>query len=494
MYGIKKRDYIKLLGGAMKFLYSFLLCVAIPIYSQTPRDLLFHRVDSLFTQAKLVHADFFSPTHFETAQKAYQKAEEDFKAGKNLEDIKTKLKVADAYFQKAIHTTSELQATFKDCIKARNDALLVDAPSLRKTLWQEAESIMEQASRLFEQNDLAGAKGKVRKAERMYRQAELEAIKANYLDGTRQLLKQAEIREVKKRAPETLLRSIELADRAESLLTEDRYDTDEPRQLAQEAQYEARHALYLNDTIAFLQQSKISLERILLNAEMPVRRIADALNLNVEFDKGTEGPVQAILGEIRKLYQEIEMQQNSLREKEEQIATLNQQLAKMESQLGELKVKEADLTQAMDRLLEQQRLAREKYERVEKMFSPEEAQILRSGDKVILRLYRITFPTGKSTIESKYFGLLAKVCEALKEYPDSHVTVEGHTDSRGSEETNQKLSTERAEAVREYLLATGGIDGARITAVGYGETKPIASNDTEEGRRKNRRIDVVISP
>ncbi len=478
---------------AKKFL---ILCVvsSIPLYSQTPKEMLFRTVDSLVTQAKLVHADLFSSGHFETAQKAYLKAKEEFKAGQNLEDIERKIKVADAYVRKAIFTAVEFQSTFKDCIKARNDALLVEAPSLRKEIWKEAESVLGQAVRLFEQGDLSGAKGKTRRAERMYRQAELEAIKANYLDGTRRLLKEAEAREVKKRAPETLVRAIELADRAESLLVEDRYDTDEPRQLAQEAQYEARHALFLNDTIAFLQQSKISLERILLNAETPIRRIADELNLNVGFDKGTEEPVRAILGEIRKLIQEIEMAQNALQEKEAQMAMLKEQIAKMESQLGELKLKEAGLTQTMDRLLQAQRLAREKYERVEKMFSPEEAQILRSGEKTILRLYRITFPTGKSTIDHKYFGLLAKVCEALKEYPEAHISVEGHTDSRGSNQANEKLSLSRAEAVREYLLATGGFDGSRITALGYGETRPIASNDTEEGRRKNRRIDIVISP
>lgn len=480
----------------MKATKFFILCFIsfIPLYSQTPRETLFHTVDSLATQVKLIHADIFSPGHFETAQKAYQKAEEDFKASQNLEDIQKKIKVADSYFRKAIFTTGEFQSAFKDCIKARNDALLVDAPSLRKQIWSEAESVLDQAVRLFEQNDLSGAKGKARKAERIYRQAELEAIKANYLDGTRRLLKEAEALEVKKRAPETLVKAIELADRAESLLVEDRYDTDEPRQLAQEAQYEARHALFLNDTIAFLQQSKTSLERILLNAEVPIRRIADELNLNVGFDKGTEEPVRAIMDEIRKLTQALETAKNALQEKEAQIAVLKEQISKMESQLGELKLKEAGLTQAMDSLLEAQRLAREKYERVEKMFSPEEAQILRSGDKIILRLYSITFPSGKATIEHKYFGLLAKVCEALKEYPEAQITVEGHTDSRGSDQANQKLSTERAEAVREYLLATGGFDGARITALGYGETRPIASNDTEDGRRKNRRIDIVVAP
>jgi outer membrane protein OmpA-like peptidoglycan-associated protein len=484
---MKRTPIVSLVVAALAFLTGIAL-------AQDAKTLLFQEADKAMAEAKAVQADFFSPGQFKTAVENYQKADEDFKAGKNMEDIKKKIKMSSVYFLKAVETTQLAQTAFKDCIKARNDALLVESPKLRQALWTEAESTLGQASKQLEDGDESGAKGRARKAERLYRQCELEAIKANYLDGTRALLKQAEEKDVKKRAPETLARAKNLADRSESQLVENRYDTDEARQLAQEAQYEAKHALTLNETIAGLQQSKASLESMLLEAEKPVRRISDAFDLNAKFDQGVDVPVNAVLGEIRKMQQTNAAQAQRLEERDEQIAALKDQVARMESQLGDLKSEKAGLAQQMDQLVEQQRLAREKLERVEKIFTPEEAQILRSGNHVILRLYSITFPSGKSTIEPKYFGLLAKVNEAFKEYPNAAVTVEGHTDSRGSDEANLKLSTERAEAVREYLLATGGVDASRITAAGFGESKPIASNDTEEGRRKNRRIDVVIMP
>ena len=483
------RNEIRAFSAGILLLLSW-----IPVQGQDAKARLFQDADKAYQEAKAVQAEFFSPTQFQTAAENYRKADEDFKAGRNMEDIQKKLKMATSYYLKAVETTKEAQTVFKDCVKARNDALLVESPKLRQAMWTEAESVLSQACKNLEEGDSNGAKSKSRKAERLYRQCELESIKANYLDGTRALLQEAEKKDAKKHAPMTLARARNLAADSDKLLVENRYDTDEVRQLAQDAQYEARHTLYLNETVASLTQSKTTFETILLDSEKPVRKIADAFDLNARFDQGMDGPVNAVLQEIRKQQQTIASQDQGLRDKTEQIAALKDQVSRMENQLGALKTKEADLAQAMDKVLEEQRLAREKYERVEKLFNPDEAEILRSGTQIILRLSSISFPVGRSTIEPKYFGLLAKVTEAFKEYPESQISVEGHTDSYGSEEANMKLSSERAEAVREYLLASGGIDASRLTATGYGESKPVASNDTEEGRRKNRRIDIVIIP
>jgi OmpA-OmpF porin, OOP family len=80
----------------------------------------------------------------------------------------------------------------------------------------------------------------------------------------------------------------------------------------------------------------------------------------------------------------------------------------------------------------------------------------------------------------------------MKEFPDKNITIEGHTDNIGTNEYNQKLSEKRAKSVRQYLIDKFGINGSRLTAVGYGEEKPIASNDTAEGRQTNRRVEAVL--
>ncbi|MGI9293031.1 MAG: OmpA family protein, partial [Pseudomonadales bacterium] len=106
----------------------------------------------------------------------------------------------------------------------------------------------------------------------------------------------------------------------------------------------------------------------------------------------------------------------------------------------------------------------------------------------------LSFDSGKSVIAPAGFSVLSKVREAIQVFPDSDLSVEGHTDSFGGDEFNLKLSQLRAESVRSYLLANMSLDPATITATGFGESKPIANNESKEGRVKNRRIDLVIKP
>jgi len=84
------------------------------------------------------------------------------------------------------------------------------------------------------------------------------------------------------------------------------------------------------------------------------------------------------------------------------------------------------------------------------------------------------------------------LAEVMKDYPDLNVVIEGHTDSVGSNAYNQKLSQERANAVKKYMVEKNGINAGRITPKGFGEEQPIASNATKEGRAKNRRVEAAV--
>lgn len=79
----------------------------------------------------------------------------------------------------------------------------------------------------------------------------------------------------------------------------------------------------------------------------------------------------------------------------------------------------------------------------------------------------------------------------LKDHPDLKLTIEGHTDNVGSAEANKALSDKRAAAVRQFLIDSYQVDGARLAAKGLGQTKPATSNDTPEGRQSNRRVELV---
>ena len=103
----------------------------------------------------------------------------------------------------------------------------------------------------------------------------------------------------------------------------------------------------------------------------------------------------------------------------------------------------------------------------------------------------ILFDTGKSSIKAESTGVMVDIITILKEYPNSKFTVEGHTDSVGSEKLNQSLSESRALSVKEFLVDKG-IEEFRLSAVGYGESKPIATNNTRAGRAQNRRVEINL--
>ncbi len=105
---------------------------------------------------------------------------------------------------------------------------------------------------------------------------------------------------------------------------------------------------------------------------------------------------------------------------------------------------------------------------------------------------KVHFATARWAILPKSFGLLRDVAQVLKDYPSMKVSIEGHTDSRGGDAYNQRLSEKRANSVREHLINRHGIDSERLQSIGYGETKPIASNRTARGREANRRVEFRI--
>ncbi|TMU55222.1 OmpA family protein [Flagellimonas algicola] len=103
----------------------------------------------------------------------------------------------------------------------------------------------------------------------------------------------------------------------------------------------------------------------------------------------------------------------------------------------------------------------------------------------------ILFDTGKSSIKAESTSVMVDIIQILNEYPNAKFTVEGHTDSVGSAKLNQSLSEKRANSVRDFLIDKG-IDAGRLTAIGYGEDKPIATNNTRAGRTQNRRVEINL--
>jgi OmpA-OmpF porin, OOP family len=104
---------------------------------------------------------------------------------------------------------------------------------------------------------------------------------------------------------------------------------------------------------------------------------------------------------------------------------------------------------------------------------------------------RIRFEAGRSSIDPDSAGLLDRLIEIALRCPTANIEVAGHTDSDGEDASNQMLSEKRAQAVVDYLVKAG-LPAERFTAVGYGGTQPLATNDTDEGKAQNRRIDFLV--
>jgi len=104
----------------------------------------------------------------------------------------------------------------------------------------------------------------------------------------------------------------------------------------------------------------------------------------------------------------------------------------------------------------------------------------------------VEFDFDKSDIRPQYHDEIKQVADFMVKYPNTKIAIEGHTDSIGTDEYNQKLSQRRVDSVKDYIIDKFGIDGKRLRSEGFGETRPIADNKTAEGRQRNRRVESVL--
>jgi len=182
---------------------------------------------------------------------------------------------------------------------------------------------------------------------------------------------------------------------------------------------------------------------------------------------------------LRLAHGQLSRTKQELALKEQSLAVKNRQLAKTAQELEAEKKARADAERKM----------REALQRVAEAAALAVKQEPRGT--VIVLPGNVLFQSGKSTLKPLAQQKIALVAEQIRTQPESVVTVEGHTDNRGSEASNQVLSQRRAESVRDFLMSKG-IPGNQIRAIGLGESRPIASNESTEGRANNRRVEIVV--
>ena len=458
--------------------------------AQALRDSLFRDVDAAYEAAREADAALLAPRSYERGQRAFEAAEEGLERGRNVEYIRSKIADATARFQEATEAAALARTTLAGVLKTREDARKADAPTLSQPIWEDAEESFADAVAQLERGDLKDGRRYGVEAESLYRDAELGAIKTRYLSETRQLLADAERARVDRSAPITLQKSKDLLARAERELNENRYDTDLPRSLAQQANYEARHAIYLAEVVRRVRDRDLSVEELVLSWEAHLADIAAAADLLPDMANGGDVLGDQLAARVTALREANQALEQDVGEAEQRAAEMAEEIRLLDEKLGGATAERAAL---MQRLQRQARI-KEQFETVEGMFSRDEALVFREGNDITIRLVGLSFASGSATITPSHYPLLEKVESAIDVFPRSDLIIEGHTDSYGSDATNQTLSQSRADAVQQYMLNAMRIPSTRLTATGYGETQPIANNETAQGRARNRRIDIVIRP
>jgi outer membrane protein OmpA-like peptidoglycan-associated protein len=351
-----------------------------------------------------------------------------------------------------------------NAIKARNLARDAGATSLGKR-YTDAEEQFLNLTRAIEDNNLNYAqRSQARVAER-FRELELRAIKVRTIGEVRRLIKDAENKDMQKIAPQSFSAAEKKLAEADAFITQNPYQKEKMHRLAAEA--------------LFRKFETMEPEQITLWAEKFLYQASESLRApdmrNQSFDKQHENILATISAQRADLDFMIENAKN-----------LQQRITSLEG-------KTLEEHQEKERLLAEKRF-NEKLSSIQHYFKPHEAEVYKKQNQVIIRLKTMRFPVGQSVIMPDNYGLLSKVQRAIRTFGEPDVIIGGHTDSTGSEEINEHLSQQRADAVRQYFVANETLPYEKIIAVGYGSIRPIASNATEGGRAMNRRIDVIITP
>ena len=474
--------------GLRAFVVAFAVLTPASLEAQSIETRIARAAERI-EEARADNLDLIAPRLFERAESRLADARKRYDDGAGSADIDRRVDEALEALDEAEDLAPLGHTVLRDALIARADALEAGAPDYAAEDWEGAEKSARDAGRRIEDDDRAGAEQRATRAESEYREAELNAIRADVLGRTRAARAAALEVKADKLSPILFNGADSLISAAEAVLSGDRYQASSAGALAEEAAVGYRHAERLAGLADSISRKRLTVEHVVLRGEEQVRRITEALQFEARFSEGASPVVDDVLVAIESLYDERAALRRDVRQRAAEIERLDRSVDSLDARLAALEVREAAVSAE---LRERQRRERQ-FREVEAIFTPSEGEVLRSEDRLILRLTGLTFPSGSDEIRPDNFAVLTKVQRVVREFPEARIVVEGHTDSQGNESMNQSLSRRRAIAVREYLLSNVAMSADRITAVGYGESRPVAPNDTEAGRTRNRRIEITLT-
>jgi OmpA-OmpF porin, OOP family len=479
----RKTTMAVLIGCALVFGCAQTPLKVTPIAKTAHPSALANKLGEDLAAAKARQVDVLSPTWFARAKASHAKASDGLKKGSDLSAILDSIATGNAQLMQAEKYAENSRYHLKDVIDSRNAAHKAGAEQFGKEFTKLERKFFD-LTESVEEGDLKSVVSGKKSVQAQYKALELQAIKQNALSEVRQMLRQARDEDMDETAPKSYLMAKSKLDEADAFITRDRYAVEGIAEKVRIARFYARRMTQMTKTSLKLEQ--MAPEEIALWMENYLYHISSQLKGTDRRDIAFDAQEKGILEDIVYIKENRSASAAQLEAKNAEVVKLNQRIADLE---GSTYKERSD----------KERLAAEKkfnelYNKVQGYFSAEQAEVYKKGQQLVIRLKAIQFPVGQSVIVTGNYALLKTVQKSIATFGRPDVIIEGHTDSTGSAATNQALSQSRAEAVKQYLLANGTLPENKLVAIGYGSSRPLASNKTAEGRAINRRIDVLIKP
>ena len=516
----------------MKFVSTSILvlaCLLILSAEGNSVDLeQFARLETMIDSAKILEANIFAPKVWKKSQEEFSKARRSIRAGKSQKDIDKNVGRATEYVENAIRTTEVSKLTLSEYLAPRDNAKKARAPIHVAKVYIKAEEQFVKATAKVESGDVKGALKEAEKSSALFNTAEMQAIEVEILGKADRLIKRALADEAGKYALSTLDKAKTARSKSMAILRRDRYNRTESVDEANRAEYEAMHAANIAMSVRSLNRNDQAWEKLMLLYEIQMNRVGQSMGLDfLKFDNGPLAAADAMIGKITTLQEAnenlskdseflsgavVQQLQSILAAIDEpydgndpvamgkavekalvmmkaEYATTVQELQASQDKLVALEASHQEVESALATRVEKE----EKFKKAKRMLNPSEGEILfNSSNDVVLRLSGISFDVGQSAIKDEHIGLLEKVKEIIQLFPYTQLVVEGHTDASGDPASNILLSEKRAYAVTQYIRQSLLIPADQIKSMGFGMDRPVASNQSAEGRARNRRIDVII--
>lgn len=400
------------------------------------------------------HVDVMAHKEFKDGLSDFYKAKREMKSNKDLEKVMLYLPQAKAHFMDAKAVASEKKAKNERILKARTDALQAGAMKSKKVkaMLDDVDKDLRSESRNFSREVEVEEMSELQKK---YLKVEAKAVQYKELNTFRRMIFNAKNNDAKELAPKSYRQALADLRTAENLIYQN------PR-------------------------SPKSYETPVTELNKSSKLLDDIMNKLMGEAKGASESVAKRLvmqeRKLGKLSSTVDNLKGNLSEKEKSLSEAEKSLESTKKSLEEQK---SNLLSAQAQVKFQEAM-----DDVRKNFNTDEAEVYQQGKSLILRLKKLNFKSGSSEIPETANELLTKISEVIKNIEPEKVQVQGHTDSVGRAEYNQTLSAKRAESVQQFLETTDGT--YPTSSIGYGESKPLANNETEQGRALNRRVDIVV--